>query len=389
MDSFHYIGTLTNGLFVTDQQGTIVAHATEDFQLQDNMMHAITNDHPDQVWMAFDNGITSLTLHPAIQLLGKRNQLGKLTDAFLRDDHLYIHTHTGYYVRSMGVCRYFRDIPEEQGAPLFAEKPHRPVFNSIEELFTNPTQLDVFARADQIYQVSEELYWLTYENEAGLFAVNGGDGTLKCRILFDNYKLNLVTRGNRIIPLNDSLHIFSTLQEVVMVNTDILIRKGTTQGMPHRFAAITYIQEDSLKFLPPEMKEISLPYNFQQLNLYVGSTTLTPNNQISYKIEHMSSGWSDWQKSGHISLLQLPEGIYALKVRKYVPTGEFPELSLQIHVLPPWYNTIWAHIIYVMIIFGMVQLFASLYFSHQRKEEKKAAGDPETAGIKESAGIKK
>jgi len=371
LNGFNYTGTLTNGLYVTDQEGNIIVHETEKSQLNDNIIYAISTDLPGQIWIACDNGLTAVTLDAAIRFFGRRNHLGQLSEALLFQDDLYIHTNKGYFKRPVEVGHSFESVPEKEALPLFSSRPDPVVNLPVNTIFNNSAELDIFAEADYIYRVSDELYWLVHENQAGLFSLQEGTEQLKCRILFDNYKLNLISRGKQIMPLNDSLHIFSTIQGIVMVNTHKLIRKGISQGIPHRFSAISYIHEDQVKFLPPETAKISLPHNFQKLNVYVASTILTPNNQISYQIGNMSSEWSDWQKSGHISLLQLPEGKYELKVRKYVPTGEFPEISLLIEVLPPWYNTIWAYVIYVILIWGITQASVSFYFSVRRREEKR------------------
>ena len=94
---------------------------------------------------------------------------------------------------------------------------------SVSTLFKNKDVLGVFANAESIYPVPDNLYWLTIQNEAGLFHRENGTGTLKCRILFDNYDLNLVTNGKRIIPLNDSLDLVSAMQGTLLINTRQLI----------------------------------------------------------------------------------------------------------------------------------------------------------------------
>lgn len=67
-------------------------------------------------------------------------------------------------------------------------------------------------------------------------------------------------------------------------------------------------------------------------------------------IEGVSSNWSPWQKGGEISFLQLPEGKYVLKIRKYVVKGPYLEIAIPITVRPAWYNTIWAWLTYIIAI---------------------------------------
>ena len=129
--------------------------------------------------------------------------------------------------------------------------------------------MGVFANAESIYPVPDNLYWLTIQNEAGLFHRENGTGTLKCRILFDNYDLNLVTNGKRIIPLNDSLDLVSAMQGTLLINTRQLI-EGSLGGltMP-RFMRIEYQDQEGTHYLYPDTQRINMPHNFQELKLIV------------------------------------------------------------------------------------------------------------------------
>ena len=186
--------------------------------------------------------------------------------------------------------------------------------------------MGIFAQAGLVYPAGDDLYWLSIGNEAGLFHVADGIGTLKCRLLFDNYNMNLVTRGKRIIPLNDSLVLVSAMQGALLINIRELI--GNSLGStPLKISGLEYVDASGIHRLPINTQHISLPHDFQEFNVWAGTTIFTSNHQISYKIEGVSSDWSAWQHDGKITFLQLPEGRYELKVRKYVIKGPYPELT--------------------------------------------------------------
>ena len=67
--------------------------------------------------------------------------------------------------------------------------------------------------------------------------------------------------------------------------------------------------------------------------------------------------------------MQLPEGHYQLKVRKYVIKGPYPELSLSIEVRPPWYNTVWAWLLYIALVWAIVQTALRYNLKNLHKEE--------------------
>ena len=255
-----------------------------------------------------------------------------------------------------------RNLDEEQ-------PPAQPPVARLRRLFSNPEALGIFVNAKQIYPSDKNHYWLSINNEIGLFQRENKEATLKCRILLDNYKLNLVTRGKSIFPLNDSLHLISTMQGILLINTRKLIESGLGGTTLPGFTKIEYTDDSGIHDLPISTKKISLPHDFKDLNVYVGTTIFTPNHQISYKLEGVSSDWSPWQREGKISLLQLPEGKYDLKIRKYVIKGPFPEITMNIEVRPPWYNSIWAYLGYLAIIWLIVQEGLRYYLKSLRKEE--------------------
>jgi len=62
-----------------------------------------------------------------------------------------------------------------------------------------------------------------------------------------------------------------------------------------------------------------------------------------------------------------------LKVRKYVIKGPYPELTLPIEVRPPWYNTVWAWLVYITLVWFLVQAVLRYNLKNLHKEEQEKA----------------
>ncbi len=228
-----FIGTLTQGLYITDSDGTILQHLSLQNQLQDNIVRFICVQDNRQIWVALDNGLSQISFDPPITLLGKRSEIGKLVNAGLDGEELYIQTNLGYFKRSLGATSPFIAVSKAEAQPCFRiEKGPAP---TVKKLFRDTEAVGVFADAEHVYPAGDNLYWLSIENEAGLFHVADGIGTLKCRLLFDNYNMNLVTRGKRIIPLNDSLVLVSAMQGTLLVNIRELIGNSLGSTAPESF----------------------------------------------------------------------------------------------------------------------------------------------------------
>ena len=365
-----FIGTLTQGLYITDSDGTILQHLSLQNQLQDNIVRFICVQDSRQIWVALDNGLSQISFDPPITLLGKRSAIGKLANAGLDGKELYIQTNLGYFKRSLEAASPFVPASEAEAQPcLRIEKEPAP---TVKQLFRDTEALGIFADAEHVYPAGDDLYWLSTGNEAGLFHVADGIGTLTCRLLFDNYNMNLVTRGKRIIPLNDSLVLISAMQGTLLINIRELI--GNSLGNTAlKISGLEYIDVSGTHLLPINTQRLSLPHDFQEFNAWVGTTIFTSNHQISYKIEGVSSDWSPWQHDGKITFLQLPEGRYELKVRKYIIKGPYPELTLSIEVRPPWYNTVWAWLVYIAFVWFVVQTVLRYNLKNLQREEQAKA----------------
>lgn len=365
---FHFTGTASDGLYITGADGEILRHLSTGNQLQDNIVRAICVQDATLIWVALDNGLSQIDIGPALTMLGRRSVIGKLQAGLLQGDSLYIRTNIGYFRRTLAPDDAFQPVDALRGETLFPAAPS-PKRLRAAQLFENMATLDIFAEADGVYPGPDHLYWLTAGNEAGLFHREDGNGTLKCRMLFDNYNMNLVTSDPRIIFLNDSLNLVSTMQGALLVNTRRLIAGGLGGLTMPRFRRIEYTGPEATQYLPADTGRITLPHDFQAFALYVGTTVFTPNHQISYKLEGISSEWSPWQKDGKISFLSLPEGTYELRVRKYVVKGPFPELSLTIQVRPAWYNTIWAYLAYILATWLIGRWALKYHLRNLQREE--------------------
>lgn len=366
--NLNFIGTETDGLYITNNDNKIIYHISTQNQLQDNVVRDICVQDESLIWLALDNGITQIDINPPLFMLGRRSVIGQLQQAKLKDDILIIKTNRGYFKRTLKPNDVFVPTENEDTTELLQTVGNEN--NRISDFtFYQSESETILLNPQAIYNASEDLYWIINNNEAGLIDFDESNKTiLKCRFLFDNYNLNLATRGQQIISLNDSLSAVSTMQGAFLLDTRKIISNSISLTMPS-FSQVNYVDKRGIHQLQPDTNFISLPYNFQELNIFVETTIFTPNHQFSYKLEGVSAGWSKWQNDGKISFLQLPEGTYELKVRKYVTKGPFPEISMIIEVRPPWYNTIWAYIIYILILWLIIQSALRYHLRNLNKEE--------------------
>lgn len=104
--------------------------------------------------------------------------------------------------------------------------------------------------------------------------------------------------------------------------------------------------------------KIVLPHDQSNISfdIAIPSYSSTRSNQYLYKMEPLDN---DWVKSGdnqNISYAKLPPGnyIFQVKARHENEHTDPPITSLRITILPPWWLSTWAYIIYVIIVLCII-----------------------------------
>lgn len=98
-------------------------------------------------------------------------------------------------------------------------------------------------------------------------------------------------------------------------------------------------------------------------------------NMYRYKLEGFSDDWSDWSTLNFANFEKIGEGNYTLMIQTRNFYGqESSILHYEITILPPWYRTIWAFLLYavclIFVLFGVVQLSTQrVKRQNQRLEE--------------------
>lgn len=116
-------------------------------------------------------------------------------------------------------------------------------------------------------------------------------------------------------------------------------------------------------------KSTELCYDLNSLSFSYSSPLYgrQESTQYSVLLEGFDKGWSAWNKKTEKEYAYLPPGDYVFKVRARSHAGEEPTLlSYQFVILPPWYQSVWAKIVYMIL--AVVGIY-SLYRWQKRKFE--------------------
>jgi len=114
----------------------------------------------------------------------------------------------------------------------------------------------------------------------------------------------------------------------------------------------------------PGILKTPLPFKYRDVSFRFAATSYVgeSGNEFQCRLEGSDLmaadvGWSKWSRDTRKDYTNLPPGHYIFHVRAVNPYGEpSRESTFTFDILPPWYRTMWAYLLYVvvacLVIFG-------------------------------------
>lgn len=125
---------------------------------------------------------------------------------------------------------------------------------------------------------------------------------------------------------------------------------------PPLIRSVRIVPEDSLVYGGSEPEIFNTPELPYELNSFrfefaMPAFEVLAANEYQFFLEGYDKGWSVWQKENRKDYTNLPEGDYIFKVRGRDLHRQESEVSqFLFRVLPPWYRSWWAYLLYVLLI---------------------------------------
>lgn len=228
------------------------------------------------------------------------------------------------------------------------------------------------------------------QDDAGLFWISTSNGLVCLNASNNQYKIYTTANG----LLSDQFNYNSGFK-----NRDGNLYFGTVKGMvsfnPSSFSENNFIppvfitsllvnnkdlQIDSthspLKQSIQHTKKVVLPYNESSLVLSVSalSYTMPALNSYMYKMEGLDKDWTTIKSNRKIYYTKLPPGHYTFKVKGSNGDNVWNNniTSLDIQILPPWWASTWAYILYALTISGILFIISRYYFiaMHEKNQRR-------------------
>ncbi|WP_025146527.1 hybrid sensor histidine kinase/response regulator transcription factor [Pedobacter jeongneungensis] len=401
-----WLGTRSNGLYRADPLDSaqrryrlqhFLNNEKDKYTLSNNSIYAIQIDHRDRVWVGtFGGGINLVREENGmVTFLNRNNAMATLPQRsflkvrYLREDvnkNIWIGTTDGLMVlslaRSGNTLMGYKCFTKVPGDSLSLGK------NDIQYIFRdskdvmwlatsggglnrasggNPLRMLRFRSytmdngfpSDYVFGCTEDnsrLLWLSTEN--GLSRFNPQTGKV---INFDYYnglpKSGFSEASCLKLPSGDMVfgslcgyvlfapgQITSKKKAINMVLTKLLINNAEVRENN---------KNEILKEDINQIAQLKLEHDQNTVSIDYCLLDYRPNNRqaYEYRLIGFDNGWRDNKGERRATYTNLPHGRYTFQVRA-VNTGDYlntPFKSLVITILPPFYLTWWAYLIYILL----------------------------------------
>lgn len=313
--------------------------AKDQFELFDNSLvniHALFEDHAGNLWAGNYNSLIK------IDIQHKKHQvyfIGQAIRAITEDDkhNFWVGTEGG------GLLQYDINSHQYKRYTESAGLPSNTVLNILVDnsgnlwcsTYNGLSSFNVTTKKITNYNASDGLQSNQFNYNAALKLASG-------KMLFGGIKGFNLFSADSIAPYAHQPRLM--LSDFKINNVSIELDSGYAQRLPLN-----------------ELKKVTIPFSQATLNISYTALEYTFPEKISYAyyLDGWDHGWNYVGKLKSAYFSRLNEGTYTLKIKATNTEGQWTALpiAIKIIVLPPWYRTWWAYLIYLSLIVAICYAF--------------------------------
>ncbi|MBB4035507.1 hypothetical protein GGR21_001400 [Dysgonomonas hofstadii] len=250
---------------------------------------------------------------------------------------------------------------------------------------------DCFANIKHVRQVipiKDNLFWALTSSSVYKFSYDGYEASI-----LENYNLgmnlSLVNSYENVSILNDSTSL------ICLDNGFLLYRRNdgaetrlADNLMPPNIESVMTENGEKEVVYKDIFKENEIAYGYNTVTFkFSSSNTFASDLSFQYMLEGVDLDWSLPLKINNVSYARLPEGKYIFKVRTVDSLGNYSDtVSYEFKILSPWYLTVWAYLLYFIIIAIVLYIIWMLILRRYRNLHLQKIRQRETRRLRALAG---
>lgn len=173
--------------------------------------------------------------------------------------------------------------------------------------------------------------------------------------------IGLVPGFEAIVPLSDSLMVIPNEEGFALFGIpSVKERQNLSHSLYIRSMYLSY-PKDSLVYTANFLGQKPAPaisYSLNSVRFEYGLSFFTMGDDVRFQYRLNKELWSDFTPVRTKEYSNLPEGEYTFEVKAIFPDGTTSTDEISFSVLPPWYRSIPAYIVYVI---GMLSILWYIY----------------------------
>ncbi|MDB5012512.1 MAG: hypothetical protein JWQ25_714 [Daejeonella sp.] len=232
------------------------------------------------------------------------------------------------------------------------------------------SKLGSFASSNKIIKARNDQYWFINHGKVALADFsNPGRFTIDSNH-FSILNGRMVQHYENISQISDGIYLISVDDGFVIFNADnaakyqrfvlpkVLIRR--VQNTTNAVSLLTEVPSVNLQ-IPYNRNNLLIAYSLP----YYGQAKV----RYQYSLSKSANKWSEWSEQSLKEFTNLSAGKYRFTVRAIVNGVLSPSNYFEFEVLPPWYSTVWAKIIYIILALALVLGIRLFYQYKLRKHQ--------------------
>lgn len=241
-------------------------------------------------------------------------------------------------------------------------------------------------RIFSIVEDSKQRLWLTSDNAVICMVYNGNDDIRYAVFTKENGLGDVVFMANSCFKVGNKIY-FGSGRNLIETNIDLTVNDKL---MPvakkmivtdliidgRRYAELDSTMRYELsEYTPQYMKEITIPASVSKFSVEFALLCYVNTSECKYGyfLEGYDKEWHYVDANlRQASFENIPSGNYKLHLKAVDSFGRESKMPyiIQIHVLPPWYASVWAYIIYLIILIAGIR-FAIHWYKERLKTKNK------------------